>query len=137
MNNDKARSFVTIMVIIAVSALALRFGIGKIIDMAIAQNESYATVTLKLISAALENYAKDKKIFPSNFSLLTESSPAYLDEDYLNESPLKGYFYSCSRLDATGYSCSAFPIKCRLTGSRTFTVTTGGTIQTEDCDQKD
>ena len=59
MNNTKARSFVTLMVVIAVTAFTLRFAIEQVIRTNITQNESNASATLKLIATALENFAKN------------------------------------------------------------------------------
>jgi len=59
MRNIRGKSFITIMIVIAISALLLRIAIDRLIKINIAQNESNAQGTLKLISAALENYAKD------------------------------------------------------------------------------
>ena len=58
MPDKKGKSFITIMIVIAISALLLRIAFDRIIKINIAQNESNAQGTLKLISAALENYAK-------------------------------------------------------------------------------
>jgi hypothetical protein len=70
MNDKKARSFVTIMIVIAIIAFALRVVIEQVIKINIAQNESHASVTLKQISAALENYFKDKgDFYPANVSV--------------------------------------------------------------------
>ena len=107
MKNKKARSFVVIMIVIALSALLLRMVADKAISLTCSQNESNAQSTLKLISTALENYAKDNRgIYPEKISILTEGMPAYLDRDYVKQSPIKGYSYSCSRLDSGGYSCT-------------------------------
>lgn len=126
------------MVIIAISSLTLRIAIEQIIRINIAQNESNAQTTLKLISAALENYAKDHLgAYPDKSSLLNQDNPRYLDKDYLAESPAKGYDYSCSRLESSGYSCAANPVKCNLTGKMTYTVTTGGLIVSEECIKKE
>jgi type II secretory pathway pseudopilin PulG len=138
MNNKKARSFVVIMIVIALSALALRVSMGELISINCAQNESSAQSTLKLICAALENYAKDNQgVYPAKFSVLTQSQPPYLDKDYIKESPVKGYIYDCSRLDATGYNCYAFPARCKLTGKAAFNVSTGSLLISEDCDKKE
>lgn len=138
MKNAKARSFVVIMIIIAVSALLLRIAIEKLIKISITQNESNATATLKLISAALENYAEDNQgIYPTNLSVLTKTSPAYLDKDYITKSPLKGYNFSCSRLEPAGYSCLASPTRCKLTGKMVYTITTGSLLISEDCEKKE
>ncbi len=136
--DSKARSFVTIMVVIAISSLLLRFGIEKVIEITISQNESNAQGTLKLISAALENFAKDHLgAYPNNLSILTQSTPSYLDEDYTNKSTIKGYDFSCPRLETSGYSCTAVPVKCGLTGEMIYNVTTGSLFISEECSKKE
>ena len=138
MRDTKARSFVAIIVIIAVSSLILRVAVEQIIKINISQNESYASSTLKLISTALENYAQDHLgAFPQDISALTQTRPAYLDKDYIVSSPVKGYNYSCARLEASGYSCIAGPTKCGLTGNMIYTITTGGLLISEKCGEKE
>ena len=138
MIDNKAKSFVTIMIVIAVSALLLRITIEKIIRINITQNESHASVTLKLISAALENYAKDNHaVFPANLSILTQTKPPYLEKDYISKSPLRGYNYSCPRLEPSGYSCYATPVKCKLTGEMVYTITTGSLLVSDGCEKKE
>lgn len=137
-NNINGRSFVAIMIVIALTSLILREVIGRIMRINISQNESNAQATLKLVSAALENYAKDHQgSFPTNLSLLTQANPAYLDEVYINAYPVKGYNYSCGRLEASGYNCQAMPVKCRQTGEKTYSITTGGLLVPEECSQKE
>lgn len=136
--NIKAKSFVVIMIVIALFALALRMIISEIINVTSAQNESSAQSTLKLISTALENYAKNNQgAYPLKISVLTQSQPVYLDRDYIKQSPIKGYHYNCSRLDASGYSCYAVPVRCKLTGKVNFSVTTGSLLISEDCAAKE
>jgi hypothetical protein len=126
------------MIVIAVCALLLRIAIEKIIKINIIQNETNAAVTLKFISAALENYAKDNKgVFPTDFSSLIKTTPPYLDKDYITQSPLKGYNFSCLRLEPSGYSCSAVPIECGLSGTVIDTVSTGGLLVSEKCSKKE
>jgi len=134
----KARSFVAIMIIIAISSLILRILITQIMKFNIEQNESNAQSTLKLISTALENYAKDNHgLFPANLSILTHPAPPYLDRDYIFLSPIKGYNYSCLRLEPSGYSCSANPSSCKLSGRRVYTITSGGLLLSEECNKKE
>jgi len=138
MKNTKARSFVAIMIALAVSSLLLRIAIEKIIKINISQNESNAQTTLKLISTAIENYAQDHLgVFPVNLSVLTQNHPPYLDKDYIAQTPLKGYNYSCPRFEPSGYSCSAIPVKCQLTGKMIYTITTGGLLISEECSKKE
>ena len=138
MRKTNGRSFVLIMVVIALAALVLRLAIERIIKVDIAQNESNASVTLKFISAALQNYARDHNgSFPSDLSLLVKNNPPYLDNDEITRFPVKGYNYFCTMLEPTGYSCSAAPVKCNLTGKRSFTISTGGLIVSEECNKKE
>ncbi|MFA5411586.1 MAG: type II secretion system protein [Candidatus Omnitrophota bacterium] len=138
MKKRRGKSFVALMIAIAVCALGLRIALTQLLRINISQNESNALGTLKLISAALENYARDKEgSFPNEFSLLAKSKPAYLDRDYILASPLKGYNYTCSRLEPAGYSCSASPAKCGLTGKTVYTVTTAGLVVSEECNKKE
>ena len=134
---DHGRSFVTIMLVIGVVALALRIGLEQIVKTNIVSNESSASATLKLISTALENYAKNNaNAFPTSIAALTQTNPAYLDKDYTLNSSVQGYVFSCVRLDAAGYSCYAAPTHCNLTGNKIFNVTTGGLFVSEECSVK-
>ena len=134
--NKKARSFVTIMILIAIGALLLRVAIEQIIKITIAYNESNASATLKMISTALENYAKDHLgAFPADLSVLIQEDPPYLDRNYILDSPIRGYNYNCPRLEETGYSCAALPVKCMFTGKISYIVTTGGLLVSETCAQ--
>lgn len=136
--DTKASSFVTIMIIIAVCSLLLRIIIEQIIKLNIEQNESNAQATIKLLSTALENYAKDNRgVFPANVLILTKTNPPYLDKDYIDVSPVKGYNYSCPRIEPSGYNCYAHPIRCGLTGNIVYSITSGGLLITEGCSKKE
>jgi len=138
MKDKRGKSFVTIMIVIALLALILRIVVEALINRNMALNQSNAQGTLKLISAALENYAKDNQgAYPANFSLLAKPQPPYLDRDYLAQSPIKGYNYSCPRLEPSGYSCSAAPKKCGFDGKIAYNVTTGGIAVLEECSKKE
>jgi len=137
MFDQKARSFVTIMIVVALSALLLRLAVHKIIIYNIEHNQLLAQVNLKLLSTALENYAKNNKnTYPSSIDQLTQSNPVYLERNYLALSSIRGYEYDCPRLDAAGYNCSASPVDCKLTGKMVYSVSTGGLILAESCDKK-
>lgn len=138
MINNKAKSIVTIMIVIAISTLLLRIAIEQIIKLNIEQNESTAQTTLKLISTALENYANNNQgVFPASIFALTKEESRYLDKDYITQSPIKGYNYSCSKIETSGYNCSASPVKCNLTGKTVYEVTTGGLFVSEKCSKKE
>ena len=138
MKRNAGRSFVLIMIVIAVVSLLLRVAIEKLMIFNIAQNETNAQNNLKLISSALENYAKAHNgVFPDDFSLLTKSIPPLLDKNYLAFSSVKGYNYSCSRLELSGYACQATPDKCQFTANMIYSVTTGGLLVSEACSKQE
>jgi hypothetical protein len=135
--NKKARSFVTIMIVVACCAFLLRMAVQKIIVYNTGHNQLLAQVNLKLLSTALENYAKNNKnIYPTNIDQLTKSQPVYLERNYLTASSIRGYEYDCQRLDETGYNCSAEPIDCKLTGKMKYSVSTGGLIIAQICNKE-
>jgi len=134
MQNETGRSFVGIMILIAILALTLRIAIERVVEFTTAQNESSASGTLKSISVALENFSRNNKgAYPASLTLLTQAKPAYLDKDYIAASSIKGYLYNCPKLDSTGYICNAVPVNCRLTGKTNYTISTGSLFFSEEC----
>ena len=137
MENNKGRNFIALMLVIAFTALLLRITIDQVISINVTQNESNASANLKLIATAIENYAKNHSgTFPTSISSLTQTDPAYLDRDYVGLAPLKGYNYTCPRLDASGYNCYASPTHCSLSGGKIFNISTGALFVSEDCSVK-
>lgn len=138
MTDRRGLSFVTLMIIIAISALMLSLISEEVMRRNMAQNESDAQTTLRLISTALENYAKDNRgAFPEDISVLTKTTPVYLDKNYIVLSPLRGYIYNCPTLNASGYSCQASPVKCDVTGKAFYTISTGGVFVSRECNKKE
>jgi len=138
MPNNKARSFVVIMIVIAIVALVLRIAIVQFINFNIVQNQSNALETLRLIATAIENYAKDHQgVFPTSLEELTQVKPAYIEKEYLSLSYEKGYNFNCLRLETSGYTCSASPVRCNLSGKKIYTITTGQTLTVEECGKKE
>lgn len=135
---ERAYNLILIVVLIAFFTLILRVAFKQLLKIYSAENELAAQANLKLVSAALENYAKDNQgKFPESLSLLTQTHPAYLDKDYIAQSSIRGYNYACSKLDASGYICSASPSTCKITGRMVYTVTTGGLFISEGCEKKE
>ncbi|PIQ91293.1 MAG: hypothetical protein COV71_00160 [Candidatus Omnitrophica bacterium CG11_big_fil_rev_8_21_14_0_20_41_12] len=137
MFNQKARSFVTVMIFIALLVLLLRLAVDKLIIYNIQQNQLAAQMNLKLLSAALENYAKENNSqYPENIDSLTKHQPVYLERDYLAVGSVGGYEFDCQRMDVSGYNCSAAPLDCKFSGKMIYSVSTGGLIIAEACDKK-
>ena len=98
-------------------------------------NQMSAQATLKTISTALESYAafNMQGAYPTDISDVVTGSPPYLTRDFIDDSPIHGYNYICGSLAITGYSCSANPVLCNQTGSKTYTITTGSVLAEADC----
>ena len=138
MRNNAGRGFVAIMIIVALSAVALRFGVLKVIRFTIEQNEANALEKLQFLTTALENFANDHALaYPSDLALLAENDPPYISKEYVSLSPARGYTFNCMRLEPSGYTFSAAPAQCGISGRRIFTVTTGQAVSIEECGVKD
>ncbi len=135
MKNSRGMSLVILMIIIAFVALVSRIAIKQIITFTISWNEANAQEALKVISIALENFAKDhNNAYPLKIDSLSQGTPPYLNRDYFTGSYIKGYNYVCPALDAGGYSCIASPTNCHLTGETIFTINTGSVIASQKCE---
>jgi len=119
---------VTVIIIIGILAA---ISIPKLSQSYRIGNESNAQATLKLISAAIENYVAAKDAYPTAEANLTGANPAYLNRSYCNQK-YQGYNYGCD-LQSTGYSLNAAPISCGASGSQKFTITTGGNLTAAAC----
>lgn len=135
---EKGKSFLVLVTAAGVLSLLLSVLGEKIIGLVVNRNNAAAAATLKTIATGLENYGKEHNgEYPDDFSVLTNREPPYIDRNYLMESPHHGFNYFCSRLDKTGYNCSAIPVRCGITGSKNFAVATGNLFVSEDCDKNE
>lgn len=120
---------ISIIILLAVVA------IPRWLHLRMVANESEAEATLKTISAALEAFSTESQEgYPTDISALMKTDPPYLNRNYIGDYPSRGYNYSCEYLKMDGYSCSARPQQCGRTGSKKYTITTGGVLIEEDCE---
>jgi type IV pilus assembly protein PilA len=132
-DNNQGFTLVEIMVIISIIIILTSIAIPNLLRTRLTANESAAQIILKTISTACENYAAaNGGSYPTAISDLTETIPPYLNEDY-TAAPQKGYEFACNIMTIAGYSCAATPTTCNRTGSKTFTIATGGVLSSVDC----
>ena len=124
----KAFTLVEVLIVISIITLLVTISMPGLLRERMAANEESARAALKEISTALENYVEKNSQYPVNFSDLVKANPPYLNYDYIAGSPIKGYNFTCQPFDTGGYSCSAAPQRCGLTGSKIYTITTGGML---------
>ena len=120
-----------IMVIVIIGILAA-IAIPKMSGTQMLANDSAAKANIETISAALETYATSNNgNYPTAETDLTNATPSYLNQSFCGKT-ISGYSYSCT-LTSTSYTVTATPASCGSSGSKTFTVTTGGALSSSGC----
>lgn len=129
----KGFTLVEIMIVVAIIALLAAIAIPNLLRARVNANETNAQATLRTISTASESFsAANDGNYPTAITDLTGATPPYLNEDYTAASR-QGYTFACGTLTASAYSCTATPVTCGSTGTRTFTITTGGVLTAAAC----
>ena len=143
-------TLVEIMIVVAIIALLAAIAIPGLLRARITANESAAQATLRTISTGFETFAgANNGQYPTDMEAdIVNVTPKYLNENYFTkctkDSPCQGYFYlNDGDLAVTGYTVVGRPATCvaagtQGTGSRSFTITTGGVLSTDTtCDDTD
>ena len=129
----KGFTLVEIMIVVAIIALLAAIAIPNLLRARVNANEANAQAVLNTISTACESFASaNNGNYPAAIANLTGAAPPYLNQDY-TAAASQGYNFACGTMAASGYSCTATPINCGTTGTRTFTVTTGRVMTQAAC----
>src|SRR3989344_8653572 len=123
----KAFTLVEVLMVVAVIALLTAIAIPNILKTKIMANDVLAQASLKNIATAMETYYHaNSGIYPTDIASLTDLTPPYLTKDYFS-SPQAGFTYS-NTLGVATYTITAAPTNLGITGSTTYTITTGGVL---------
>lgn len=128
MNTDqKGFTLVEVMIVVTIIALLGAIAIPSLIKAKTASNDTMARATLKSISQAVELYASaNNQNYPLDITALTGATPAFLNVNYC-AATISGYTFACS-FAAGGYTFTATPLNVGVSGSTTYTITTGGLL---------
>jgi type II secretory pathway pseudopilin PulG len=129
-------TLVGVMITLSIVTFLATIAIPQLLRTRMIANESAARATLKTISTALETYAAEgMQGYPTNIAILVTATPPYLNKNYIADSPFLGYNYICESLETHSYICNASPQHCAQTGSKIYTITTGGILIETDCSE--
>lgn len=128
----KAITLIELVMVIVIVGILSVLVIPSILRSRVIANESAAQANVKSISAAIENYAtSNNSTYPTSESQLTSANPPYLSQSFCGTTQ-GGYSYSCS-LTTSSYNITASPSNCGGSGTKIYTVTTGGAFTSPDC----
>lgn len=130
--SKKGFTLVEIMIVVAIIALLAAIAIPSLLRPRMTANEASAQATLRTISTACETFAAaNNGAYPTAETDLTGATPPYLNRAY-SAATISGYTYA-ETLAATSYTATATPATCNTSGSRTYTITTGGALTSAAC----
>ncbi len=132
LKTKKGFTLVEIMIVVAIIALLAAIAIPALLRPRMTANEASAQATLKTISTACETFAAaNNGAYPTAETDLTGATPPYLNRAYDGQT-VTGYTIA-ETLAADGYTATATPATCGTSGSKTYTITTGGSLSEAAC----
>ena len=120
------KKFILIVVGLLISNLAFAQLTNEKITTA---NEELAQKILQTLSLSAEMYASENKMkFPSRIEDLTNASRPSINENFCDGAEHFGYSFTCI-FSTDGYTITANPATLGVTGTKSYTISTGGILK--------
>lgn len=120
-------SLVEIVAVLGVITVLAAISIPNLLKAKITANDATAQAVLKSIANALENYVAINSVYPNSTTLLMGAQPPYLSVDYFS-APYAGFTYT-PVIAEYSYDITAVPTTMGQTGTASYTISTGGSLQ--------
>ncbi|MBF0330697.1 MAG: prepilin-type N-terminal cleavage/methylation domain-containing protein [Candidatus Omnitrophica bacterium] len=128
MKNSKGFTLVEIMIVVAIIALLASIAIPSLLRSNVMANDALARGKLRTFSTAAEMYSSvNEGNYATAIGDLTGATPPYLNQSMCGQT-VSGFVYTCT-LAVGGYTVTAVPSTLGVSGTTTFTITTGGILQ--------
>jgi prepilin-type N-terminal cleavage/methylation domain-containing protein len=124
---NSAFTLVEIIIVVAIIALLASIAIVNILQSRVIANNSLAKTTLRTLSTAAETFAVvNGGLYPDSEAALTGVTPPYLNRAYCGQK-VSGFNFNCT-WGTEGYLLTAEPASFGISGTATYSVTTGGIV---------
>ncbi|MFC1704124.1 type IV pilin protein [Candidatus Omnitrophota bacterium] len=140
MKKRKGFSLVELMVVVAIMAVLAAIAVPNLLKSRQVANEQAAQSALQTISSALETYFTTFMTYPTLYSELMATNPAFINTDYCDGQEHSGYLFFCDGSDGNGFSGMAvddYDIcaepAAAASGARCYQVSQGGILSTIAC----
>ncbi len=120
-------TLVEILIVVAIIGILAVIAIPNFLRSKMQSNDAAAQGTLKTVANALETYYANNNLYPNAVTTLLSATPAYLNSNYF-VGTYSGFTFTYSASDYS-YLIVATPVSVGVTGSRSFTISTGGLLQ--------